>query len=56
LFLIDCQTVNWPGCAQSRSPSLVADDPDPRYVLTQQARDYLARERAMQACSGQSRA
>lgn len=37
-------------------PVAGADDPDPRYVLTEQARDYLARQRAMQACSGQSRA
>ena len=33
-------------------PVAGADDPDPRYVLTQKGRDYLARERAMEALFG----
>ena len=33
-------------------PVAGADDPDPHYVLTQQGRDYLARERTMEALFG----
>ncbi len=33
-------------------PVARADDPDPRYVLTQKGRDWLARERAIEALFG----